>query len=233
MTDKTLTIHELDDIQRAYQNSLSRLGLSAFNLEVEGERHPIDIITHPYVLLARMSMAAEESALLVFGVRLFPDACFIANNQTPTGMMLENFKNLNDQQMMDKNIQDALRKPGASSDSLTIGHRELLIDSSVIDTLEIDKEAKVVRIKPHNFVMHHLFRKGATFENGSGLPLLNPEMIAINDLQGLLKEDFAITALNKAREKADELFKLFLQRKQLEADRKHALQEVGFDANTQ
>lgn len=233
MTDNTLTIHELDDIQRAYQNSLSRLGLSTFNLEVEGERHPIDIITHPYVLLARMSMAAEESALLVFGVRLFPEACFIANNQTPTGMMLESFKNLNDQQMMDKNIQDALRKPAASSDSLTMGHRELLIDSSVIDTLEIDKEAKVVRIKPHNFVMHHLFRKGATFENGSGLPLLNPEMIAINDLQGLLKEDFAIKALNKAREKADELFKLFMQRKQLEADRKHALQEVGFDANTQ
>lgn len=232
MTDKTLTIHELDDIQRAYQNSLSRLGLSSFNLEVEGERHPIDIITHPYVLLARMSMAAEESALLVFGVRLFPDACFIANNQTPTGMMLESFKNLNDQQMMDKNIQEALRKPAASNDSLTVGHRELLIDSSVIDTLEIDKEAKIVRMKPHNFVMHHLFRKGATFENGSGLPLLSPEMIAINDLQGLLKEDFALKALNKAREKAEELFKLFMQRKQLEADRKHALQEVGFDANT-
>lgn len=232
MTDKTLTIHELDDIQRAYQNSLSRLGLSSFNLEVEGERHPIDIITHPYVLLARMSMAAEESALLVFGVRLFPDACFIANNQTPTGMMLESFKNLNDQQMMDKNIQEALRKPAASNDSLTVGHRELLIDSSVIDTLEIDKEAKIVRMKPHNFVMHHLFRKGAAFENGSGLPLLSPEMIAINDLQGLLKEDFALKALNKAREKAEELFKLFMQRKQLEADRKHALQEVGFDANT-
>lgn len=232
MTDKTLTIHELDDIQRAYQNSLSRLGLSSFNLEVEGERHPIDIITHPYVLLARMSMAAEESALLVFGVRLFPDACFIANNQTPTGMMLESFKNLNDQQMMDKNIQEALRKPAATNESLTVGHRELLIDSSVIDTLEIDKEAKIVRMKPHNFVMHHLFRKGATFENGSGLPLLSPEMIAINDLQGLLKEDFALKALNKAREKAEELFKLFMQRKQLEADRKHALQEVGFDANT-
>ncbi len=232
MTEKTLTIHELDDIQRAYQNSLSRLGLSAYNLEVEGERHPIDIIIHPSVLLARMTMAAEESALLVFGVRLFPDACFIANNQTPTGMVLESFQNLNERQMMDKNIQEALSKPAANSDSLTVGHRELLIDSSVIDTLEIDKEAKVVRIKPHNFIMHHLFRKGSSFENGAGLPLLNPEMIAINDLQGLLREDFAIKALNKAREKAEELFKQYMQRRQLEADRKQALQEVGFDANS-
>jgi hypothetical protein len=229
MIEKTLTIH--DDIQRAYQNSISRLGLSAFSLEVEGERHPIDVITHPYVLLARMAMRAEESSLLVFGVRLFPDACFIANNETPTGMVIQEVESLTDRQLMEKNIQEALQKPSASEGSMTIGHRELLIDSSVVDTLEIDKEAKVVKIKPHNFIIQHLFREGPRFENGMGLPLLNPEMLAINELQGMLKDDFAIKALNKAREKAEELFKQFMQRKQLEQDRKQALEEVGFDAN--
>jgi hypothetical protein len=231
MNQDIITINSLNEVQHAYANAISRLGLSHFKLEVDGEKHAIDIITHPFLLLGRMALRAEETSILVFGVRIFPEACFLANNETPTGIMVSHADMLTDRQMLDKNIQEALAKPSATTGSMTIGHRELIIDASLTDTLDIDKEAKIVRIKPDNFVIHSLYRTGPRFENGAGIPIMSPEMIALSELQCMLTDDLANMAMNKARAKASELFKTFAERKQLADERNNAIREAGYDVS--
>lgn len=200
-----LAIETIEDIRLAFNASLSRLNLSTFKVDVDNDKHPIDVVTHPAVLLARLAMRAEESAILLCGVRLFPSACYIVSKDSPCGMVVQHFEDLSFDQQTERNIQDSQDFPVATMDVMTKGLMGLIMDSAVADVFDIDVENKLVKIKPHNMVIHGLFRQTAEYEDGQALPLLDASMVAISDLNGMLLETAPLKALNQAREKAYEL----------------------------
>lgn len=202
---ETLAIEQIEDIRLAFNESLSRLNLSSFKVDVDDDKHPIDVVTHPGVLLSRLAMRAEESAILLFGVRLFPNACYIVSRDSPCGMVIQHFEDLSFDQQTERNIQDSQDFPVASMETMTKALVSMVIDSAVADTFDIDVQNKLVKIKPQNMVIHGLFRSTAEYEDGQGLPLLDAAMVAISDLHGMLLEEIPLKALNKAREKAAEL----------------------------
>lgn len=201
----TIAIEKIEDIRVAFNAAMSRLNLSNFKVDVDNDKHPIDVVTHPAVLLSRLAMRAEETAILLCGVRLFPNACYVVSKDSPCGMVIQHFDELTFDQQADRNIQDSQDFPVASMENMTYGLMGLIMESAVADTFEIDPQSKLVRIKPQNMVIHGLFRSTPEYEDGQGLPLLDANMVAISDLHGMLLEEIPLKALNKAREKAAEL----------------------------
>lgn len=205
MNGAGICINNIDDISKTFSAALERLGASKFKIEIDGHGFPISVVTHPHFLLGRLAMKAEEIAIMIFGVRIFPDACFTAKPETPTGFIVEHRDALSLKQMEDVNILSALEIPSASIETMTLGHRELIIEAAVTQTLEVDREKRLVRIKPQDIAIHNLFRNGPRFESGDGIPMLMPDMIALNDLHNLLSTPYAALAINKAREVAEQL----------------------------
>lgn len=229
----SLAINGVDNIQAAFAGSLDRLGLASHQLEVENDRFPIDMITHPYVLLGQMAMTAEELSILIFNTRLFPATCFLADSSTPTGIVIADEAGLTSRQLMDRNIQEANRFEVASLENMTVALREMMIDSAIVECLDIDQENKVVHIKPHNFKIQSMYAQSGRFHDGAGLPLLSPAMLAINHLLGMLEDETSILAMNKAREKASELLRDLQQRREDALQRDAMLSEAGYDSPTQ
>ncbi|MBD8089264.1 hypothetical protein IFT48_04655 [Pseudomonas fluorescens] len=200
-----IAIHQIEDIRLAFSAAMSRLNLGNYKVDVDNDKHPIDVVTHPAVLLSRLAMRAEETSILLIGVRLFPNACYTVSRSSPCGMIIQHFDELTFDQQTDRNIQDSQDFPAASMANMTHGLMGLILESAIADTFEIDQQNKLVRIKPQNMVIHGLFRSSAEYEDGQGLPLLDAAMVAISDLHGMLLEEAPLKALNKAREKAAEL----------------------------
>lgn len=230
MNDSSITIDKLDDVQKSFITAMDRLGLSEYTFEAEGERHPVDVVFHPYVFLGRLAMSAEETSILIFGARIFPESCFLVNKDTPTGIVIENIDTLTDDQLMDRNIQASQQIVSASMENMTLALRELVIDSAIVDVFEIDPEHKVIREKPYAPGLHALYMNSEGYANGAALPLMSPEMIAINELSNLLTQDIPLLAMNKAREKAASLLTDMLRRRELDVERRNALSEAGLDA---
>lgn len=209
---RAIAIDTIEDIRVAFNASMARLNMSSYKVDVDNEKHPIDVVTHPAVLLSRLAMRAEEIAILVFGVRLFPNACYLVSNESPCGMIIQHFEDLDFDQQTDINIQQSQEREVATLDVLTRGLMGMVIDQAVSDTFEIDPKQKLVKIKPHSMVIHGLFKTTAEYEEGQGLPLLDANMVALSDLQGMLMEAEPLLALNKARKKAYELEQMQRQR---------------------
>lgn len=229
----SLAINGVDNIQAAFSGSLDRLGLASHKLEVENDRFPIDWVTHPYVLLGRMAMTAEEMSILIFNTRIFPNTCFIADSSTPTGIVIADESSLTSKQLMDRNVQEANRFDTASLDNMTVALREMMIDSAIVECLEIDQENKILRIKPHNFRIQSMYAQAGRFNDGAGLPLLSPAMLAINQLMGMLDDEASMLAMNKAREKASDLLRDLQQRRENAMQRDALLNEAGYDSPSQ
>ena len=209
---RAITIESIEDIRLAFNASLARLNMSSYKVDVDNEKHPIDVVTHPAVLLSRLAMRAEEIAILVYGVRLFPNACYLVSNESPCGMVIQHFEDLNFDQQMDTNIQQSQDREPATIETITRGLLGMIMDYAVIETFDIDPKLKLVKIKPHNMVVHGLFKTSEEYEDGQGLPLLDANMVALSDLQAMLQEDEPLLGLNKAREKAYELDQMQRQR---------------------
>lgn len=202
---ETIAIEQIDDIRLAFDSSLTRLGMSSFKVDVDDGKHPIDAVTHPAVMLSRLAMRAEEISMLVFGARLFPNACYLVSKESPCGMIIQHFDDLNFDQQLDRNIQQSQDSPVVTKDTITRALMTLVIETAIADTFEIDPKLKLVKIKPHNMTIHGLFKITQEYEDGQGLPLLDGNMVALSDLHGMLLEDAPLVALQKARDKAYEL----------------------------
>jgi hypothetical protein len=214
---RAISIDAIEDIRLAFNASMARLNMSSYKVDVDNEKHPIDVVTHPAVLLSRLAMRAEEIAMLVYGVRLFPNACYLVSNESPCGMIIQHFEDLNFDQQTDINIQQSQDRDVATLETLTRGLMGMIIDRAVGDTFEIDTKQKLVKIKPHSMVIHGLFKTTQEYEDGQGLPLLDANMVALSELQNMLMEAEPLLALNKAREKAYELDQQQRQRQERNA----------------
>ncbi|MDT8924981.1 hypothetical protein RBE51_19520 [Pseudomonas taiwanensis] len=209
---RAIAIESIEDIREAFNASMARLNMSSYKVDVDNEKHPVEVVTHPGVLLSRLAMRAEEIAILVYGVRLFPNACYLVSNESPCGMIIQHFEDLSFDQQTDINIQQSQEREVATLDTLTRGLMGMILDRAIGDTFEIDPKQKLVKIKPHNMVIHGLFKITQEYQDGQGLPLLDANMVALSDLQGMLMEEEPLLALNKAREKAFEMEQLQRQR---------------------
>jgi hypothetical protein len=212
--DNTVTLTDVFAIEEGFIRSLKRLNLDGYKVSVDGAEFPLEAATHPYVFLPRLALRAEELAVLVCGVRLFPSMVYTVKTDMASGFVMTESNRLVGEQMDDPNALRTLAIPVADESTLTYGLQGMLFDQAITQCFDIDAENKLLKSKDLNLTVHKTFKQTVNYTDGQCIPLLTADYLAINELHGLAGKEGPLRALNMARLKAEELNRLIAQRRE-------------------
>lgn len=221
--DNSVTLNDVYAIEDGFLRALQRLNLDGYQVVVNGNKYPLGAVTHRNVFLPRVALRAEELCILGFGVRLFPNVVYTVQSDTASGFVISPFDDLTDAQRQDPNALQTMAHPVADRVTLTYGLQGLLIDHSIIQCFDIDRDKKLLTAKDLNMTIHKTFKQTAHYVDGQCIPLLTAEFLSINEIHGLLRDHAPLQALNAARVKAEELAKQHEARRNRESEMSHGV----------
>lgn len=201
----TIALSNPFDIERVFSTALQRLNLGGAKVLVGDSTYPLDAVTHQNVFLPKIAYRAEELAILIFGVRLFPDVVYTIKKRSASGFQIEEIDNLSDSQREDPNFLTSVGHPVADEETLTRALFTLLLEASIAECFDIDVENNLLKSKNLDMGVHKLFKVTAEYVDGQCLPLLPAAYLHANELQILASQDIPLKAMNKARRLAEEL----------------------------
>lgn len=218
MSDITNTIGMSNpfDIERAFASALDRLNVSKSKVSVGNTTYPIDAVTHQSVFLPKIALRAEELAVMIFGVRLFPGIAYTIKKRSASGFQMQAFDDLTDAQREDPNFLITADLAAADSETLTVALQGLLLDKAIEECFEIDVENQLLVSKTIPMEMHKAFKVTQEYQDGQCLPLLPADYLMANEVQLLTHQAELLNALNKSRRIADDLARQQQARRDLE-----------------
>jgi hypothetical protein len=210
MSDQTNTIALSNpfDIERVFSTALNRLNVSNCKLMVGDSTYPLDAVTHQNVFLPKIAYHAEELAILIFGVRLFPGIAYTIKKRSASGFEINEISNLTESQQEDPNFLATVSHPVADEVRLTQALFGLLLELSIAECFDIDQENNLLKSKNLDMSVHKLFKVSAEYADGQCLPLLPAAYLMANELQVMSLLDEPVKAMNKARRLAEELMQM-------------------------
>lgn len=210
----------LNDIQALFERSITRMGLSDYQVEIKGNDYAIDVATHPSNLLPSLCMRAEQASINLFGGRLFKDIVYTVNTKQVSGVAINNIGEIGDFDPDDPNFKRTMSIKPLEGNAITEGLKGLLMDMAVAEQFEIDIENKKLISNSLKMDVHKMFRVTVEYLDGQCIPLLDKSYGVLNDMHLMLHSEAAIKALNKAREKAREVIRDREKRTDFEVDQK-------------
>lgn len=218
MTDITNTIGLSNpfDIENAFSNALARLKVGNSQVVVGDTTYPIDAVTHQSVFLPKIALRAEELAVMILGVRLFPGIAYTIKKRSASGFQIQSFEDLTDDQREDPNFLITADIPVADRVTLTVALQGLLLDKAIAECFEIDVEKQLLVSRAIPMEMHKAFKITHEYQDGQCLPLLPADYLMANEIQLITHQPEFLNALNKARRIADDLSRQQMARKERE-----------------
>lgn len=218
MSDNTnsIALSNPFDIERAFALALKRLNVNQAKVSVGDSTYPIDAVTHQSVFLPKLALRAEELAVMIFGVRLFPGVAYTIKKRSASGFQIQEFHELSDQQREDPNFLITADTPSADKSTLTAALQALLLDKAIEECFEIDMEKNLLTSKNLPMEMHKAFKVSQEYVDGQCLPLLPAEYLMANEIQGLTHQEELLKALNKARRISEDLARQLQARRERE-----------------
>ncbi|MHD0644576.1 hypothetical protein ACYPKM_02915 [Pseudomonas aeruginosa] len=203
--ESSLALKDIDSIEREFVSACERLKLSGSKVKIENDAYPFAAATHPYVMLPRLALRAEELSMTVFGKRLFPGIAYITSLNSPSGLMIAEHGDLTAEQLQDPIIQGVLSHEAVDIDTFTYGLRGQLLDLAITEVFDIDQESKLMVYKSPDWRIHSLFLAGAEARDGAGFPLLAQDYLSLCELLSWFRSQESALALNAARRRAAEV----------------------------
>lgn len=218
MSDITNTIGMSNpfDIEHAFASALDRLNVSKSKVSFGNTTYPIDAVTHQSVFLPKIALRAEELAVMIFGVRLFPGIAYTIKKRSASGFQMQSFDDLTEAQREDPNFLITADLAAADSETLTVALQGLLLDKAIEECFEIDVENQLLVSKTIPMEMHKTFKVTQDYQDGQCLPLLPADYLMANEIQLLTHQPELLNALNKSRRIADDLARQQQARREME-----------------
>lgn len=218
MSDNSTTLGLTNpfEIERVFADALERLNVRDFKVSVGSATYPIDAVTHQSVFLPKIALRAEELAVMIFGVRLFPGIAYTIKKRSASGFQMQSFDDLTEDQRTDPNFLITADLHSADRETLTVALQGLLLDKAIEECFEIDVENQLLVSRAVPMEMHKAFKVTQEYLDGQCLPLLPADYLMANEIQSLTHQDELLKALNKSRRIADDLARQIQARRESE-----------------